>query len=243
MNLKDAFRYQNKLSDILRTAQTFLATANYVTQIKDIHLRSKVDPTATDEVQYPQTTDDSLRTIVSSRRRQQAFDDDFDDDFDRDMAPEITLPPANVMIDFLLDVLDIKAQLTAAIHQAKKQQPFDLDGASALNTQRQEAARSLRALTNRHSFEKIIPGGGTGYRFNQEGNQITYRCDLKRVSTINYDRQKVRQAAARLSQTADEVSAQIDRCLIDTTVAFEPPFDVNATFAEILEDYAAKHQN
>lgn len=232
MNLKDAFRYQNKLSDLLRTAQSYLASPDYTTQVKDVHLRSKVDPTAADEVQYVVTNnDDDLMDYYPSATNFSPLAS----------ATLSTLPPANVMIAFLLDVLDIKAQLTAAIHQAKKQQPFDLDGASALNAQRQEAARYLRSLTNQQATEKIIPGGGSGYRFNQEGNQITYRCDLKRITTINYDRQKVRQAAARLSQTADDISAQIDRCLIDTMVEFEPPFDVNATFGEILEDYAASH--
>lgn len=209
MNLKEAFRYQNKLNALLQTAQNYLSDPSYTTQVKEIHLRSKVDPLASDDIQYK-------------------------------AAPqEQYLPPAKTMIPFMLSLLDIKAQLTCAIHAAKKQQVFDLDGASALNVQRQEAARTLRYLAGLRSSEEMIPSGGTGYRFNQEGNQVAYCCDLKRVTTINYDRTAVRKAAAQLAQEADETSAAIDRCLIDTIVAFEPPFDVNATFAELLEDYAA----
>ena len=212
MNLKEAFRYQNKLSDLLSQAEGYLADAGYITQVKEIHLRSQADPTAADEVQYSQA------------------------------LPEAYLPPANVMVQFLLEMLHVKEQLTSAIYAAKKQQAFDLDGASALNVQRQEAARTLRLLASLRSSEERIPSGGVGYRFNQEGNQITYRCDLKRVTTINYDRLTVRKAAQYLSRSADEASSQIDRCLLDTPVDFEPPFDVNATFAEIIEDYADQHK-
>lgn len=211
MNLKEAFRYQNKLSDLIRSAQGYLSNSDYITTVKEIHLRSKVDPQAADEIQY--------------------------DCFALDQH----LPPAEVMIQFLLQTIAVKSQLTNAIDAAKKQQTFDLDGASALNVQRQEAAKTLRYLTNLRSSEELIPNGGTGYRFNQEGNQVSYCCDLKRVTTINYDRLAVRKAAAHLSQAADEISAQIDRCLIDTPVDFEAPFDVNAAFSEILEDFAAQN--
>ena len=210
MNLKEAIRYQNKLNDLIRAAQGYLSDSDYITKVKEVHLRSKVDPAAADEIQY-----------------EHAYHEQY-------------LPPAAVMIQFLLELLTIKSRLTAAVHEAKQQQAFDLDGASALNSQRQEAAKTLRYLTNLRAYEELIPNGGTGYRFNQEGNQITYCCDLKRVTTINYDRVAVRKAASHLSQAADEASAQIDRCLIDTPVDFIPPFDVNATFAEILEDYAAE---
>ena len=34
----------------------------------------------------------------------------------------------------------------------------------------------------------LVHGGGNGYRFNQDGNQVSYRCDVRRVTTINFDR-------------------------------------------------------
>lgn len=209
MNLKEAFRYQNKLNALLQTAQNYLSDPSYTTQVKEIHLRSKVDPLASDDIQYK-------------------------------AAPQDAVSPAG-QDDDPLHAVPFGHQGAADLRYpcSQKQQVFDLDGASALNVQRQEAARTLRYLAGLRSSEEMIPSGGTGYRFNQEGNQVAYCCDLKRVTTINYDRTAVRKAAAQLAQEADETSAAIDRCLIDTIVAFEPPFDVNATFAELLEDYAA----
>lgn len=209
MNLKEAFRYQNKLSAVIGTAQNHLNNFSYVTKIKETHLRSQVMSDVADETQYIQNAD------------------------------ELHLPPVNVMIDFLLEALHYKEQLSQAIYIAKSHQDFDLDGATALNTQRQEIARTLRSLSSLHASEELLRGEGSGYRFNQEGNQVIYRCDLRRVTTIDYDRIKVRKAAAQIDQIADDISAQIDRYLIETIVDFQPPFDVNASFTEIIEDYAA----
>jgi hypothetical protein len=73
-----------------------------------------------------------------------------------------------------------------------------------------------------------------GYKFNAEGNQVSYRCDLKKVTTINFDRNKVRSYTAFLNRKADQISAELDKCMVNTEVSYEPPFDVNDTFAEVL---------
>ena len=71
--------------------------------------------------------------------------------------------------------------------------------------------------------------------FNNEGNQVSYRCDVKRVTTINFDRNKIRKMCADLSKKSDETSAALDAALVNTPVEYEAPFDVNETFAEAFE--------
>lgn len=78
----------------------------------------------------------------------------------------------------------------------------------------------------------VIPNGGTGYCFNNEGNQVSYRCDVKRVTTINFDRNRIRKMCAELSRKADAVSSALDAALVTTQVDYAAPFDVNDTFAE-----------
>jgi len=106
-----------------------------------------------------------------------------------------------------------------------------------LNGKRQEIAGLLRRMAGLRASETLIAGGGTGYRFNNEGNQVTYRCDVRRVVTINFDRNKVRRMCADLSRRADEVSAALDAALVNTQVDYAAPFDVNDTFAEAFEAY------
>lgn len=98
-------------------------------------------------------------------------------------------------------------------------------------------ARTFKRMNDLRSSEQTISNGGTGYRFNAEGNQISYRCDVRRVTTINYDRKVIRAALGKLNQRADETSAKIDLCLVTSKVDYAPPFDVNASFAEAFEIY------
>ena len=89
------------------------------------------------------------------------------------------------------------------------------------------------------SREVTETNGGVGYRFNNEGNQVAYKCDVKRVTTINFNRNTVRKYAAQLSEKADIASAEIDRCMINYEVDYQPEFDVNDSFDEVFEKFTA----
>ena len=141
------------------------------------------------------------------------------------------------MAEFLLFLLDEREKLSAAIHQAKVSLPLGagLDGEVSLNGKRQEIATLLRHMAGLRNGEVLISNGGVGYRFNNEGNQVSYRCDVKRVTTINFDRNKIRKMCADLSKKSDETSATLDAALVNTPVEYEAPFDVNEAFAEAFE--------
>ena len=136
--------------------------------------------------------------------------------------------------EFLVYLLKERETLTAAICRAKAglDLPAGLDGEVSLNARRQDIARLLRHMAGLRSSEVVLSNGGTGYCFNNEGNQVSYRCDVKRVTTIHFDRNKIRKMCAQLSRKADAVSAELDAVLITTQVDYAPPFDVNDTFAE-----------
>ena len=95
-------------------------------------------------------------------------------------------------------------------------------------------------MTTLRNSEKTIAGGGSGFRFNGEGNQVSYRCDAAQVTTIDFDRNKIRGMAAALSKKADEISMSLDRCLVNTEVIYAMPFDMNDSFEEILNDFIEK---
>ena len=141
---------------------------------------------------------------------------------------------------FLLHLLNEKESLYAAIRKAKDAIEIDMDSEVSLNATRQSIARTFKRMNNLRSSEQIISNGGTGYRFNAEGNQVSYRCDVKRVITINYDRNVIRTELGKLNKTSDETSAKLDLCLVTSKVEYEPPFDVNSSFAEAFEAYTGK---
>lgn len=200
MNLKEAFRYQNKLQSFMDVAQEILDRDSNVTKVENTHLRHKVMAEAEDE------------TIVITP--------------DTEYYEQIT-----GIAQFLLYLLGEKEALFAAIRKAKDALDIDMDSEVSLNAARQSIART---------FKQIIPNGGTGYRFNAEGNQISYRCDVKRVTTINYDRNVIRRELGKLNRASDEISAKLDLCLVTSTVDYEPPFDVNDSFADAFERFMEK---
>ena len=204
MNLKEAFRYQNKLEWLMNEAKDILSRERNVTKVENTALRHKVNPDDTDETaaEMPET----------------------------EYADRIT--GIAVLLMFLLGE---REKLSGAIRAAKQGMELDFDGEVSLNAKRQSIADIFRRMAEIRSSEKLLPGAGVGYKFNAEGNQVSYRCDLKKVTTINFDRNQVRSYAAALSRQADRISAELDKRLVNTEVSYAAPFDVNDTFAQVLQ--------
>lgn len=208
MNLKEAFRCQNKLKALMDEAESILEDKRNITEVKVTTLYSRVVPERENEV-----------TVEA--------------------APSEYADRIDAVAAFLLDLLHEREKLSQAIRTAKAQLPIDMDSEVSLNTRRQAVARVLRTMVDFRSSETMRPGGAVGYRFNAEGNQVAYRCDEKRVTTIHYDRNRIRAELKKLTAQLDAVSTELDRWLINSEVAYEAPFDVNDSFAAIFEAFAA----
>ena len=100
-------------------------------------------------------------------------------------APSEYADRINEVVGFLLWLLSEHEKLTKAIRRTKNALRLDMDGEISLNRQRQEIAATLREMAGIRSSERTVIGGGKGFRFNAEGNQVAYTCDLKKVTTIN----------------------------------------------------------
>lgn len=206
MNLKDAFRAQNKLLSIMNEASAILQDDGNVLKVTTTHLRSRV-------------MHDAQNAVVARQ------------------APSEYADHINAVAAFLMAMLAEREKLSAAICAAKAKLPLDMDSEVGLNRVRQTLAETFRRMTALRNGEVILPDGGTGYRFNGEGNQVIYRCDAKQVTTINFDRKKIRGMAAELGRKADETSAALDRCLVNTEVDYTLPFEMNDSFDTILSDF------
>ena len=209
MNLKEAFRYQNKMDEFITKARAILSTPSNVVRTTNLHLRKKVVPSAEDE------------EIVE----QPSFEH----------ADKIT-----ELVEFTVKLIEERAKLYVAIRQAKASAGIDIDSETALNKQRQMIASTLTEMLANKSKEAILPNHGLGYTMNAEGNQVQYRCDVKRVTTINFDRKAVQAKLKKLNAKSDEVSAKIAEAIIGTKVDFSTSiFDVNDTFMDAFENYIA----
>ena len=206
MNLKEAFRFQNKLQSLMDEAERILADDRNITQVKVTALYKKAMPEQENE------------TTVEP-------------------APSEYADHIDAVAAFLLHLLGEREKLSRAIRAAKERQEMDMDSEVSLNSTRQSLASFFRHMVDLRNSEKLLPGGATGYRFNAEGNQVPFRCDAKRVVTIHYDRNRVRSYLKQLTEKSDQVSAQLDRCLINSQVDYDALFDVNDSFAAVFGDY------
>ena len=137
-------------------------------------------------------------------------------------------------------LLSEKEKLTAAIVETKRNLAIDIDGQAINNSLRQKLAFAMRRLSGARSNESLIRNGGTGYCFNQEGNQTSFRYDIERVVTLNYDRNKTKRLMNELSEKADSVSTEIDEALLSAKVDYVPPFNVNTDFEELALEFQEK---
>lgn len=210
MNLKDAFRAQNRLEYLMDQADAILTDSRNTMKTKMTHLRSKVMADAQDT-----ETEDT--------------------------APSEYAEQINQVAAFLMEMLSQREKLSKAIQEAKSKLPLDMDSETGLNRVRQNLAYTFRSMAALKATETFLSGGGSGFRFNADGNQVTYRCDAKKVTTINFDRNKIRGMASTLGKKSDEISAQLDQCLVNAQVDYELPFDLNDSFDVVLSDYIEAH--
>jgi len=179
-----------------------------------------------DEKNLISTTEKHLRSKAAEGQQDEKIDIVVDNKF-----------PPDKVIDFLLMLIDEREKLAKAIHAAKSSMKFDLDSAVDVNKKRHSAAETLRQLRNFKSSSQLDKNSGVGYVFNKEGNQTTYRYDIERVKTIDYDRNRVRELIKKVQKEANKVSNEIDAALVTTTVKYKLPFDMQAGNLEVIEEF------
>lgn len=207
MNLKEAFRFQNKIQALMDEGGLILSRDQNLTQTKNTYLRSKVMQDAEDE------------TVT-------------------DQAPSEFADRITDVAGFMLFLLGERKKLSKAIRKAKNELEIDFDGETSLNTCRQSLAHMFKHMADLRASEVIVSNSGYGYRFNTDGNQVSYKCDVRRVTTINFDRNTIRKELANLNKQSDAVSAELDRCLVNSSVDYDPPFDVNDSFTDVFESFS-----
>ena len=153
-------------------------------------------------------------------------------DEDKVIEPDIEFEAVQ-LIDFMDVIMKEKTELSKAIHEAKNKAEVNLDHAISLNKAKQKQAIILKRLIDLKTKEE--ERRETAYMINNEGNQVPFYYPVKRVATINYDRNKVKKRYKAIKKECDEMSTLIDKIQINTEVAFDPKWDVSDTLEDMLE--------
>ena len=153
-------------------------------------------------------------------------------DEDKIIEPDIEFEAVQ-LIDFMDVIMKEKTELSIAIHEAKNKAEVNLDHAISLNKAKQKQAIILKRLIDLKTKEE--ERRETAYMINNEGNQVPFYYPVKRVATINYDRNKVKARYKAIKKECDEMSTLIDKIQINTEVVFDPKWDVSDTLEDMLE--------
>ena len=153
-------------------------------------------------------------------------------DEDKVIEPDIEFEAVQ-LIDFMDVIMKEKTELSIAIHEAKNKAEVNLDHAISLNKAKQKQAIILKRLIDLKTKEE--ERRETAYMINNEGNQVPFYYPVKRVATINYDRNKVKKRYKAIKKECDEMSTLIDKIQINTEVVFDPKWDVFYTLEDMLE--------
>lgn len=145
----------------------------------------------------------------------------------------------NQLVSLLEHLMTEKEKLTAAISAAKQLSPIDIDAELANNRVRQKVAYVLSGMSKVRATESVVRG--TGFKFNGEGNQVPYSYDVKQITQIDFDRNRVRDRSRSLTSKADEVSTCIDKMMVELNVEHSPEYSVNDSFEDVVEQFVSKY--
>ena len=138
----------------------------------------------------------------------------------------------NDLIDFVVKLIDEKQKLSNAITEAKKSLDMDIDAAMSMNKSKQDFISVLRRMVSIKPTESEKEG--TSYKFNNDGDQVSYRYPVKEVKTIDYDRNAVKGLISKYKKETNEISTARDRMDIMTDVDYTPVWEVDTPLEDIL---------
>lgn len=206
MNLKESFRYQNFLDDLMRDAISSIRTPEHCLKVQKLHHKNAVNPDAQDIIE--------------------------------NVVPGYKFYPNDEVVRFMLWLTSEKEKLSVAIGKAKATLPFDIDAAVESNKFRHSMSMAVKAMLD------YIPSKtmdvGKDYKFNVDGNQVQYFYNIDVEKTEAYDRPTAKSTLKAITVKADKVSNDIDAALVNTQVDYNPTYDVNDSFEDVMEEFISK---
>ena len=176
--------------------------------------------------------DDFVTTTKEDHLRSKA-NKDAEDELGVVVAKQIDLDfTPNQVIDFIVKVVNEKEKLFTAIAGAKATTEINIDNAISLNKRKQSIIYTLQMLANRKPKEIQITG--RDYKFDINGEQKPYNYNINKITSIDYDRNTVKNLIKKYRKECDEISSKLDEIEITTQVDFTPLFDVNDSFEDLV---------
>lgn len=138
----------------------------------------------------------------------------------------------NDLLDFVVKIFEEKDRLMTEISEAKRRAEINIDDAIAFNKMKQGFVAVLNGMADKKPLNKKTQS--IGKKFNVEGNQVNYCYDVLETVSIDFNRNNVRGLVKKYLKETDEVSSKLDSIEINTIVNFEPRWDINDEFEDLV---------
>lgn len=175
------------------------------------------------------TSRDFITTTTQEHMREKANADAKDETITVAKQSDVNFTPMK-LVDFVVKVLDEKDKLSSAIVNAKKNTEIDIDSSITMNKKRQEFVGILNHMNGVKPSQKDT--FGSDYKFNADGDQVSYRYPMREVVTIDYDRNDIKALIKKYNKQCDDISTKLDTIQLTTEIDFEPKWDIG----DALED-------
>lgn len=176
--------------------------------------------------------DDFVTTTKEDHLRSKA-NKDAEDELGVVVAKQIDVDfTPNQVIDFIVKVVNEKEKLFTAIADAKSTTEINIDNAISLNKRKQSIISTFQMLAKRKPKETQTTG--RDYKFDINGEQKPYNYNINRITSIDYDKNTVKNLIKKYRKECDEISSKLDEIEITTQVNFTPLFDVNDSFEDLV---------
>jgi len=178
----------------------------------------------------------NVTRTVQVHQRKKANPDAEDEKLDATAERTLGDYKVDEIVRFFQALVNEKVRLCHAVETAKRgYKPACFDAEMEANKIRQDAARTLRRMAAIKNTEALI--NGRDYKFNANGDQVPYIYEIKSVTTIDFDRNLVRNLAKGFTDEANKISEMLDHAMLDIEVVIDPVFNMTESFEESVESF------
>lgn len=177
---------------------------------------------------------DNITTTKQKHLRKKSYSEAQDEEIIVKKTQELpyTINDLIKFIDVILAEID---KLTIAINNAKLYDGKYFDAMISMNNKKRNVLRRYEMMASLKPTESVIKGQAD--KFNEAGEQVSYRYDIEQVTTIDYDRNEIKKKVSQLRKELDEVSDAIDAMQLQSMVDYDPVFEIGENLEEVIEKY------
>lgn len=135
-------------------------------------------------------------------------------------------------------LIEEKSKLCNAITAAKAASGANIDAEIETNKFRQKLTNSITQMLKMKPGKKKTQA--RGYKFDVNQTQVSYIYDMEVVDEDNFDREQAKKIARHLAEESDLVSTSVEMALVNTQVNYDPPFNVNSNFEDVMQEFLSE---